>query len=266
MSQHHPRKRFGQNFLQDRNVVGRIVRAIAPVPGQHLVEIGPGKGALTEQLLPVVGVLDVVEIDRDLIPLLVQHCAGMGQLTVHEADALKFDFSTLVKTDEKLRIVGNLPYNISTPLLFHLLDFIDVIDDMYFMLQKEVVERMVADHGSKTYGRLSVMLQYHFQIAKLFDVGPGAFFPAPAVDSSIVRLRPLKNREILATDYRLFSTLVNHCFCHRRKVLRNTLKEWLNEEDILAIGIEPTARPETLTVAQFVRLSNRAAEIKRQNE
>ncbi|NOY62622.1 MAG: 16S rRNA (adenine(1518)-N(6)/adenine(1519)-N(6))-dimethyltransferase RsmA, partial [Gammaproteobacteria bacterium] len=189
---HRARKRFGQNFLHDGHVIARIVAAVRPRPGQQIVEIGPGQGALTEPLLDAAGELDVVELDRDLIPLLEQRFNAQQTLRIHQADALKFDFSTLRGdcADAALRVVGNLPYNISTPLLFHLLSFSGLIKDMHFMLQKEVVDRLAAQPGGGDYGRLSVMMQYHCQVERLFVVKPGSFTPVPKVDSAIVRLTP----------------------------------------------------------------------------
>jgi 16S rRNA (adenine1518-N6/adenine1519-N6)-dimethyltransferase len=180
---HQPRKRFGQNFLTDQNIVGKIVAAIAPLPGENLVEIGPGLGALTRPLLEKAKRMQAVELDRDLIPPLMENCQAAGELIIHEADALEFDFSTLGKPENPLRLVGNLPYNISTPLLFHLIEHVSIIRDMHFMLQKEVVDRMAADPDTPDFGRLSVMLQYHCKVEPLFTVPPGAFNPRPKVDS-----------------------------------------------------------------------------------
>ncbi len=253
---HRARKRFGQNFLHDPNIVRKIVRAIDPRPGEHLVEIGPGQAALTVPLLEAAGELDAIEIDRDLVPLVAERCAGRGRLRLHQADALKFDFATLAADGRPLRVVGNLPYNISTPLLFHLLDQRQVIHDMHFMLQKEVVERMAAPPGSKTYGRLSVMLQAWCRVEHLFDIGPGAFRPAPKVDSSLARLTPLPEAEVGIDDPAAFAELVRRAFAQRRKTLRNNLKGLLDAERIAALGIDPGARPEMLTVADFKRLGN----------
>jgi 16S rRNA (adenine1518-N6/adenine1519-N6)-dimethyltransferase len=254
---HQPRKRFGQNFLTDKNIVGKIVAAIAPRPGENLVEIGPGLGALTRPLLEKAGRLQVVELDRDLIPQLKENCRGAGELIVHEADALKFDFSALAPVAEMpLRVAGNLPYNISTPLLFHLIAYIPHIRDMHFMLQKEVVDRMAADPDSPDYGRLSVMLQYHCQIEPLFIVPPGAFNPRPKVDSRIVRLRPHPAPPCPLSSYTDFAALVKQAFAQRRKTLRNTLKPLLDANSISALGIDPGARAETLALADFAKLAN----------
>jgi 16S rRNA (adenine1518-N6/adenine1519-N6)-dimethyltransferase len=252
---HRPRKRFGQNFLHDPIVIRKIVDAINPQPGEHLVEIGPGQAALTIPLLQAVGSMDAIEIDRDLAPLVEEQCAPYGRLTVYNADALKFDFRTL-KTDERpLRVVGNLPYNISTPILFHLLDSREVIADMYFMLQKEVVERMAAAPGSKAYGRLSVMLQAWCEVTRLFDIGPGAFNPPPKVDSSIVRLVPRSDTEVDIADPKHFADVVRLSFAQRRKTLRNNLKGVVDAEQIAALGIDPGCRAETLDIADFKRLA-----------
>ena len=250
---HRPRKRFGQNFLHDPIVIEKIVNAIAAKPDDHLVEIGPGQAALTIPLLQAAGKMDAVEIDRDLVPIVQEQCAPFGELTLHNVDALKFDFAALKIDHRPLRLVGNLPYNISTPILFHLLESREVIADMHFMLQKEVVERMAADPGSKTYGRLSVMLQAYCEVQHLFDIGPGAFNPPPKVDSSIVRLLPKQDEEI--ADEERFAQIVSACFAQRRKTLRNNLKGVLNEEQIVEAGIDPGVRAETLSVADFRRLA-----------
>lgn len=244
-----PRKRFGQNFLQDHNVVDKIIRAIQPQADDVIVEIGPGRGALTLPLLGIVNQLHVVEIDRDLISWwqTQQH----RNLQIHAADALSFDFAT-IPAAQKLRIIGNLPYNISTPLLFHLFDCIEHIRDMHFMLQKEVVERMIAPPGGKEYGRLSIMVQFYCQVEKLFSVQPGSFFPAPKVESAIVRLQPRRDRP--DCDPRALSALVQQAFSQRRKTLRNCLKDSLDSDEISAQGIDPGARPQTLSLADYVRL------------
>jgi 16S rRNA (adenine1518-N6/adenine1519-N6)-dimethyltransferase len=255
---HQPRKRFGQHFLHDPEVIRRLVAAIDPQPGEHLVEIGPGTGALTAPLLRQAGELDVVELDRDLAATLTARCQGLGRLRVHAADALRFDFSSLASAGERLRIVGNLPYNISTPLLFHLLAKVDTVQEMVFMLQKEVVARMAADPGSRTYGRLSVMVQYRCDIERLFSIGPGAFTPPPKVDSAVVRLRP-RPPAVAATDEKLFSEVVAHAFSQRRKTLRNALLGLTGEQAIRTAGIDPGCRAETLAVDDFVRLANALA-------
>ena len=249
---HIPRKRFGQNFLNSAGVVRKIIAAIDPQRSDRMVEIGPGQAALTEPLLGALDHLDVIEIDRDLVASLKERFK-LANLTIHEGDALAFDFATL---GEKLRIVGNLPYNISTPLLFHLARFANHVSDMHFMLQKEVVDRMVSPPGGRDYGRLSVILQYRFYMEKLFVVPPGAFLPAPKVDSAIVRLIPRPASELLAADEAVFARLVTTAFSQRRKMLRNTLRDTFSETQLLALGIAPTTRPETLGVSDYVMLAN----------
>lgn len=252
MSEHRARKRFGQNFLSDPNIIRKIIDAIRPVAGETMVEIGPGLAAMTAPLIERLGHLHVVEIDRDLIARLKERFTA-EQISIHEGDALKFDFGTL---DAPLRVVGNLPYNISTPLLFHLASFAERVKDMTFMLQKEVVMRMVAEPGSEDYGRLSVMLQYRFRMGRLFDVPPGAFKPAPKVTSSIVRMVPLPPEALQAQDEDLLERIVAAAFGQRRKTLRNTLRDFLAEEDFAALGIDPGLRGERLTVADYVAIAN----------
>ncbi len=258
MSQHRghvARKRFGQNFLVSPGVVQQIVAAIAPRAGDTVVEIGPGLGALTVPLLERLEHLHVVEIDRDLIERLRQRFPP-ERLSIHAGDALAFDFGTLA-TAGPLKIVGNLPYNISTPLLFHLAGYADVVSEMHFMLQKEVVDRMAAQPATGDYGRLSVMLQYRFDIERLFVVPPGAFDPAPKVDSAVVRMIPRKlGSGETARSEACFARLVQAAFSQRRKMLRNTLKEFGGAALLVGEGFAPTVRAETLSVADFVRLSN----------
>ncbi len=252
MKGHVARKRFGQNFLVDKGIIAAIVAAIDPQRGDTVVEIGPGLGALTEPLLARVDHLHVVEIDRDLIARLKkQH--PPARLTIHEGDALAFDFAGI---GSDLRLVGNLPYNISTPLLFHLADCVGVVRDMHFMLQKEVVERMVAEPGDADFGRLSVMLQYRFWLEWLIDVPPESFDPAPKVDSAVVRLIPKPASELAARDPARFARVVQQAFSQRRKMLRNTLKGTLDEAGFSALGIDPTRRAEDIPVADYVRLAN----------
>jgi len=251
---HRPRKRFGQNFLHDQGVIERILSYVDPQSGQKLVEIGPGQGALTRGLLERAGELDAIELDRDLLQSLQQSCASLGVFRLHNTDALKFNFRSLLQDDRKLRLVGNLPYNISTPLLFHLLEQADVIEDMHFMLQKEVVDRMAAGPGSKTYGRLSVMLQVSCEVTSLFDIGPESFDPPPKVNSSVVRLRPRAEPLVSLPDMASFGRLVTMAFHQRRKTLRNNLKGVLDGERIAALGIDPGARTETLSVQRLIQL------------
>ncbi|MBI1905449.1 MAG: 16S rRNA (adenine(1518)-N(6)/adenine(1519)-N(6))-dimethyltransferase RsmA [Rhodocyclales bacterium] len=255
MNEHRARKRFGQNFLVDPNIIRKIVQAVRPVAGETVVEIGPGLGAITAPLIDILGHLDVVEIDRDLIGRLRGRYTP-EQITIHEGDALKFDFATL---GESLRVVGNLPYNISTPLLFHLAAYASRVRDMTFMLQKDVVMRMVADPDTEAYGRLSVMLQYRFRMARLFDVPPGAFSPAPKVVSSIVRLVPLPEDQLGADDETLLAQVVSAAFGQRRKTLRNTLRDYLDVDDYATLGIDPGLRGERLTVGDFVMIANHVA-------
>jgi 16S rRNA (adenine1518-N6/adenine1519-N6)-dimethyltransferase len=254
---HQPRKRFGQNFLHDPAVIGRIVASIDSGGSEPLVEIGPGQGAITLPLLQQAGRLAVVELDRDLIGPLQSRCASLGELTVYNTDALRFDFCSIAG-GAPLRIVGNLPYNISTPLLFHLLAQHRCIRDMHFMLQKEVVVRMAATPGSRQYGRLSVMLQYRCDITHLFNIGPGAFSPPPKVESAFVRLVPYKHLPVLVNDEVVFEQLVRKAFAQRRKTLRNALRGMLEADAISALGIDPGARAETLSIIDFAALANHA--------
>ncbi|WP_303784420.1 16S rRNA (adenine(1518)-N(6)/adenine(1519)-N(6))-dimethyltransferase RsmA [Azovibrio restrictus] len=249
---HAPRKRFGQNFLVDQGIIAAIIQAIDPRPQDTLVEIGPGLGALTEPLLERLEHLHVVEIDRDLIARLKQR-HSRERLTLHEGDALKFDFGSL---GPRLRVAGNLPYNISTPLLFHLAAFADRIWDMHFMLQKEVVERMVAEPGEPAYGRLSVMLQYRFYLEWLIDVPPESFDPPPKVQSAVVRLMPRPREELQAKNPEHLALVVAAAFSQRRKMLRNTLKGLFTDPELEALGIPLTARAEELPLEAFVRLAN----------
>lgn len=252
---HQARKRFGQNFLIDNRVIDLIIQSINPEADQTLVEIGPGLGALTLPLLKKAGKLDVIELDRDVIPLLKKTCEGSGDLTVHNLDVLNFDFNTLVHDDKKLRLIGNLPYNISTPILFKLLDHSEYIQDMFFMLQKEVVKRMAAKPDSGAYGRLSIMLQYHCKVTELFVVPPEAFDPKPRVDSAIINLQPI-TPECPVTNYPLLEQVVKQAFSMRRKTIRNTLKNTCSTDDLEAVGIDPGTRPENVSPLSYYQLSN----------
>ena len=252
MTAYRHKKSLGQHFLHDAGYLARIVAAIRPAADDRMVEIGPGQGALTRPLLDTLNHLHVVEFDRDLVAYLKQTFPP-DRLTVHEADALKFDFGEL---GAPLRVVGNLPYNISSPLLFHLADYADRIADMHFMLQKEVVDRMAAEPATPDYGRLSVMLQARFRVAKLFNVPPGAFNPPPKVDSAVVRLMPLSIDAILYNDHARFADIVGRAFGQRRKTLRNTLKGVIDGAAFESSGIDPNRRGETLSVAEFSRLAN----------
>jgi len=249
---HKAKKQFGQNFLIDQQIIADIVRAIRPAADDNMVEIGPGLGALTRPLLQHLHKLHVVEIDRDIIARLKTDYP-QDRIIIHEGDALKFDFAVL---DEPLRIVGNLPYNISSPLLFHFAGYAARISDMHFMLQNEVVERMVAAPSTPAYGRLSVMLQYRFAMEKLLDVPPQSFRPSPKVDSAIVRMIPLPREKITVNNEALFARIVANAFGQRRKTLRNTLKAWLAEADFAQLGINPQLRAENLGVTEFARIAN----------
>ena len=251
---HRPRKRFGQNFLHDQSVIERIVSMVDPRAGQHLVEIGPGQGALTRSLLERCGELDAIELDRDLLPTLQRQCAPLGDFRLHNADALKFDFRSLRADERPLRLVGNLPYNISTPLLFHLLDQADAIADMHFMLQKEVVDRMAATPGTRAFGRLSVMLQISCEVTPLFDIGPESFDPPPKVISSVVRLVPRARPLVPRHEHAGFSEFVALAFTQKRKTLRNNLKGKIGADQIHALGIDPGCRAESLSLNEFIRL------------
>lgn len=250
------KKRFGQHFLHDRNVIERMLGALALKDSDRVVEIGPGPGALTLPLLARLPRLDVVEIDRDVITWWQQQPEAEGKLHIHAQDALKLDIPALRAEGEMLRIVGNLPYNISTPLIFHFLTYREHIRDMLFMLQKEVVDRITAEPGTKSYGRLSVMVQYYCETDYLLKIGPGAFSPPPKVDSAVVLLKPWTTTPHVANDNQQLSKLVAQAFAQRRKTLRNTLKKLLTAEQIESVGINPGHRAETLAVADFVRLSN----------
>ncbi|MCG8489956.1 MAG: 16S rRNA (adenine(1518)-N(6)/adenine(1519)-N(6))-dimethyltransferase RsmA [Chromatiales bacterium] len=254
---HRARKRFGQNFLHDPGIIQRIVQVIAPQSDDNLAEIGPGQGAITTELLPLVSQMHAIELDRDLIEPLAHRCATLGRLQIHNIDALKFDFSILAEPESPLRVVGNLPYNISTPLLFHLLDQSASIKDMHFMLQKEVVDRMGASPGSKSYGRLSVMLQARAEVTPLFSIGPGAFNPPPKVDSAFVRLVPHDSLPYQIDNWDNFSLVVAQAFSQRRKTLRNCLKKTLTTEAIESVGIDPGLRAESLSVEDFAKLAKR---------
>jgi 16S rRNA (adenine1518-N6/adenine1519-N6)-dimethyltransferase len=252
---HQARKRFGQNFLHDPGVIERIVRSINPKADDTMVEIGPGLGALTEELLSVNPRLHVVELDRDLIPVLRTRFFNYPELHIHEADALRFDFSELA-TDSPLRVVGNLPYNISTPLIFHLLEQSGVVKDMHFMLQKEVVQRMAAGPGDNNYGRLGIMAQYFCRVQPLFEVGPGAFKPSPRVDSAIVRLIPHETLPHPARDLSMLQQVVRTAFNARRKTLRKGLGSLISVEELQTLGINDGLRPENLTLPEYVAIAD----------
>lgn len=253
---HRARKRFGQNFLHDQHWIGRIVRSIDAKPEDAIIEIGPGQAALTREIIACAGHETAVEIDRDLAAFLRTQFAPEA-LTLIEADALTLDWATVLE-GKRLRIIGNLPYNISSPLLFALMKGAHRVIDQHFMLQKEVVDRMTAEPGSKTYGRLSVMLQYRYVMHKLFDVPPGAFVPPPKVTSSIVRMIPRPVESLPEVDLEVFGEIVAAAFQQRRKTLRNAVSAFLTEDEIRAAGIDPTLRAEALDVNAFVALANAA--------
>ena len=253
---HLPRKRFGQNFLQDDGVIEAIARAIRPQADDHLVEIGPGQGALTESLISSGCRLDAIELDRDLITVLLASFSVYPTFKLHSADALKFDFASLACDGKKLRVVGNLPYNISTPIIFKLLESADSILDMHFMLQLEVVQRLAAKPGSKHWGRLGIMSQYQCEVSHLFDVPPEAFFPPPKVQSAIVRLSPKAPGDRPECDRKKHAKVVQLAFGQRRKTLRNNFKGVFDDSALESLGIDPSCRAETLELATFVALAN----------
>ncbi|MEZ5574014.1 MAG: 16S rRNA (adenine(1518)-N(6)/adenine(1519)-N(6))-dimethyltransferase RsmA [Halioglobus sp.] len=259
-TEHRPRKRFGQNFLHDTGTIDRIVAAVHPQENEHLVEIGPGQGALTGALISSGCVLDVIELDRDLVPGLLASFGLRPGFKLHNADALDFDFTALqahsANDEQRLRVVGNLPYNISTPLIFKLLQHCAIIRDMHFMLQLEVVQRLAASPGSKHWGRLGIMAQYLCQVEHLFDVPPHAFSPPPKVHSAIVRLTPWTESPWPACSEPQLRALVKAAFAQRRKTLRNNLKAIIDSEQLEALGIDPGARAETLQLTQFIEITN----------
>lgn len=252
MKEHQARKRFGQNFLQDKSIINDIVRAVRPQSDDVVIEIGPGLAAITTPLATMLKQLHVIEIDRDIVGYL-KTLPFADQLVIHEGDVLKFDFNTI---QGRKKIVGNLPYNISTPLLFRFGEYVQDIIDMHFMLQKEVVERMVAHPASTDYGRLSVMLQYFFDMESLIDVPPQSFKPAPKVDSAVVRMIPQVGRIGIAEDFDHFASLVRQAFQQRRKTIHNNLKNVANDEALIAVGVHPAARPEQIEPELYVALSN----------
>ncbi|NRA69502.1 MAG: 16S rRNA (adenine(1518)-N(6)/adenine(1519)-N(6))-dimethyltransferase RsmA [Gammaproteobacteria bacterium] len=253
---HTARKRFGQNFLNDQGVIDCIVSAIDPRPQDHLVEIGPGLGALTEPVVAKIEHMSVIELDRDLAARLEKHPVLSKKLTIHQGDALKFDFSTLVKDGQKLKVFGNLPYNISTPLMFHLFEQTGLIQNMHFMLQKEVVLRLCAAPNSKSYGRLSVMAQYFCNIIPVIEVGPHCFVPAPKVHSAVVRLEPYEELPFPAKNFETLQHVVAQAFSMRRKTIRNSLKGTLTVEELAQVGVASELRAEQVSVEQYVALAN----------
>lgn len=253
---HIPRKRFGQHFLHDDIIIKRIIAALRPENSDHLIEIGPGEGALTFPILKQTKQLEAIELDRDLIPYLADQAKQFGHLQIYANDVLKFDFNSLKHDQRLLRIFGNLPYNISTPLLFHLLTFSPIISDMLFMLQKEVAERIAAPANSEHFGRLSVMMQYYCQIEFLFTVPADAFRPPPQVTSAIIRLTPYRDYPLQVFDKELFATVVRHAFGQRRKTLRNSLKSLVDDTIWEEVSIHSDLRAENLSVEDFVKITN----------
>ena len=251
-----PRKRFGQNFLRDDSVIHAIARAVAPTASDNLVEVGPGEGVLTAALINSGCTLDAIELDRDLTTQLLASFSIYPGFSLHSADALRFDFNSLQKHDQPLRIVGNLPYNISTPLLFKLLGYGSLIADMHFMLQREVVDRLAASPGNKDWGRLGVMAQFQCAVEPLLEVPPEAFYPPPKVQSAVVRLIPHATNPWPDCDPSKLSQVVTQAFSQRRKTLRNNFKNILNDNALLELGIDPSARAETLSIADFVALAS----------
>ncbi len=253
---HQARKRFGQNFLHDQNIINNIIGSAMIRDGENWVEIGAGQGALTEPLLKKVQHLDVVELDRDLVTWLEHKFSSYTNLKIYSADALRFDFSSLAPNGEKLHVIGNLPYNISTPLMFHLLETTDCIADMLFMLQKEVVNRICAQPNGNSYGRLSVMMQYYCATEWLFDVPPESFNPVPQVMSAIVRLVPHSKPPVEVDDVKILGQVVTEAFSQRRKTLRNSLKKSLSENEIIDLGIDANLRAENISLEEFAKLAN----------
>lgn len=250
---HTPRKRFGQNFLQDDSIIDKMAQAIHPKAQDHLVEIGPGQGALTEPLIEAVDALDVIELDRDLIPILKAKFVTTGKLTVHESDVLKFDFNQLIEQYRQIRVVGNLPYNISTQLMFYLLAYGAAVKDMHFLLQKEVIDRLAAEVGCKHYSRLSVWMQYHCEVEPLFLVPPESFYPVPKVMSQFVRLIPREEKPDVG-DEAAFNDIITKAFAMRRKTIRNNLKGIVDDAGFERAGVDPQSRPQDLSLDDFIRL------------
>ena len=253
---HQPRKRFGQNFLHDESVIQRIVAVVNPRPGDHVVEIGPGRGALTRHLLPVCDHFEAIELDRDLVALLGRELMPKKPFALHQGDVLKFDFARLTDKPASLRIVGNLPYNISTPVMFHLLSYAHLIKDMVFMLQLEVVQRLAATTGDKNYGRLGLMTQYHCAVEHVFNVPSAAFTPRPRVSSAIVRLTPHRPPARQARDITCLQDVIRTAFTQRKKTLKNSLKTLISEQGLLALGLDLTQRPENLSLADYITISD----------
>ncbi|WP_022940222.1 16S rRNA (adenine(1518)-N(6)/adenine(1519)-N(6))-dimethyltransferase RsmA [Psychromonas hadalis] len=253
---HTARKRFGQNFLHDDYIIDSIVSAISPQPDDNIVEIGPGLGALTMPVAEKVNLLNVIELDRDLAERLAKNPILSPKLKITQADAMQFDFGILASTERQLRVFGNLPYNISTPLMFHLFEYADKIKDMHFMLQKEVVNRLCAGPNCKAYGRLTVMAQYYCKVIPVLEVPPNAFIPAPKVDSAFVRLEPYDVPPFLAKSMKILTQVCSMAFNQRRKTIRNGLRDILDVEELKALQVDHTKRAENITVEEYVRLAN----------
>lgn len=260
--QHKARKRFGQNFLQDQNIIGRIIDSIRPQSDDHILEIGPGQGAITRKLIAQCQKLDAVELDRDLGAYLQETVGQDPRFELHLGDVLKFDFSTLTDKPRSLRVVGNLPYNISTPCMFHLMNYQELIEDMTFMLQLEVVQRLAAQPGDSQYGRLGIMMQYFCEVEHLFDVPPTAFVPQPKVCSAIVRLRPHRNPTVQVKDITCFQDVVRIAFTQRRKTLKNSLSTLISEEELNKLPIDTGLRPEKLSLADYAIISDAITQLK----
>lgn len=252
---HKAKKRFGQNFLNDADIIDRIVRAISPKVGDKLLEIGPGLGAITEPVAELTDQLNVVELDRELADRLKSHPFYGSKLNIFQGDALQFDFNEIIKPGEKFKIFGNLPYNISTPLLFHLYNYLDCIENMHFMLQKEVVNRMCAAPNSKAFGRLSVMTQYYCKTIPVTEVPPSAFIPPPKVDSAVIRLIPKPHEERNQVNPATLNTVCLEAFNQRRKTLRNSLSNIVSQDILLELDVDPNLRAENLTLAEFIKIA-----------
>ncbi len=253
------RKRFGQHLLTNPNIITNIVKVIHPNESDHLVEIGPGRGAITIPILKKIGTLHAIELDRDRAKEVTENCKNIGELIIHQGDVLNFKFDTLASLDKPIRLFGNLPYNISTPLLFHLLKYSNLIIDMHFMLQKEVVDRIIASAGDSNYSRLSIMIQCSYRVESLFDISPNDFTPAPKVNSSFMRLIPTDKHQQQIKNYKLFSKLVETAFQQRRKTIRNSLSNFTTEEHLIKANIRPTQRPQEISIPQYIKLSNELA-------
>lgn len=250
------RKRFGQHLLNNQITIANIVNVIRPKAEDYLVEIGPGRGAITIPVLKLVGKLHAIEIDQDIAKEVREACEKIGELTIHQGDVLNFDFNQVASKQQAIRLFGNLPYNISTPLLFHLIKFSELIKDMHFMLQKEVVDRITASAGDSNYSRLSVMMQSHYQVESLFDISPDQFTPPPKVNSSFMRLKPTDKYQSQIKDQQIFSKIVEAAFQQRRKTIKNGLANFVNEEQLANANIIASQRPQEISITQYINLSN----------